>query len=134
MEMDWASALHSESTGAGGQPVAAQSLGASRRLPGGGVASDILKFNKKLAIWTRSWEQWRQNRIIKLVWTSGAVGAGNVARGMSGEVCLDRESLVQKGDFVQQAMDTGARFCAVEEAKRMLVGMLAGSRWREAWG
>lgn len=68
------------------------------------------------------------------MWTSGAVGAGNVARGMSGEVCLDRESLVQKGDFVQQAMDTGARFCAVEEAKRMLVGMLAGSRWREAWG
>lgn len=64
----------------------------------------------------------------------GDLGAGNVARGVSGEVCLDLESPVQKVDFVQKAMDTCARFCAAEEAKRTLVGMLAGSRWREAWG
>lgn len=48
MKTDWASALHSERTGAGGQPVAAQRLGVSRRLPGGGVAVDLLKFNKNL--------------------------------------------------------------------------------------
>ena len=57
-----------------------------------------------------------------------------MARGMSGEVCLDLEPLVQKGDFVQQTMDSCARFCVGEEAKWMLVGMLADSRWREAWG
>lgn len=53
---------------------------------------------------------------------------GNAARSVSAEVCRDLESPVQKGEFVQQAMDACAGFCAVEEAKWMLGGMLESSR------
>lgn len=48
---------------------------------------------------------------------------------------LDLESLAQKGDSVQGAMENRVRFCAVAEGKRIRAGRPPGSsRWREEWG
>ena len=127
LESTWARGSHSSST-RGESTVASCStevgdqlcLAPPGRLPGGGITSEILKDELEFASWIMSWEQWEQrNRKAKLAWPSGTLGAGHMVRGVSGAVSLGLESLVQKGDFVQQAMGTMQGFVRWRELSQL---------------